>query len=140
MALNIDNLDNNKYWYEHDDEYETMPWRIYESKSKNEKNEDVSEEIAKTYEESDAIKITEALNSTPMGSANIQYIKNKTMNNFHDIKGVIETPNNVSTDQLTNEFIEFIESKGYTFGGGFASIDENGEPIKENRDGEKVDL
>lgn len=49
---------------------------------------------------------------------------------YFDISGVIETPDNVTFDQINNEFIEFIESKGYSFGGGFGEIDEDGNEIE----------
>jgi len=57
----------NKYYYEFDEEAEAaelaMRWRVYRSEGKNLKNEDVSIEIAKCYEEADAQEIVEALNN-----------------------------------------------------------------------------
>lgn len=33
------------------------------------------------------------------------------------IEGVISIPDNMTSDQLNDEFIEWLESKGYEFGG-----------------------
>lgn len=57
-----------KYWYEHDDEAAkeelAMCWRVYRVvETHSDGKEAQSEEIAKTYEESDAIEITTALNN-----------------------------------------------------------------------------
>ncbi len=44
------------------------------------------------------------------------------MNKLVEISGCIEIPTNVETDFVIDEFIKFVESKGWTFGGGFQTI------------------
>lgn len=41
-----------------------------------------------------------------------------------EIDGVISVPDSIEIthDQLTDEFIEWIESKGYSFGGGIGPV------------------
>ena len=39
-----------------------------------------------------------------------------------EIYGCIETPADVDTDRITEEFIRWIESKGWFFGGGFREL------------------
>lgn len=39
-----------------------------------------------------------------------------------EITGCVEIPPEMSMDEFTDEFIKFIESKGWYFGGGFAEI------------------
>ena len=51
------------------------------------------------------------------------------MSRYIEINGVIELPDNADHDQFQNEFIDFLESKGYYFGGGTQEIDEEGSPI-----------
>lgn len=58
------------------------------------------------------------------------------MNKLVEIKGCIEIPTCVETDFVIDEFIKFVESKGWTFGGGFQTIiddfyvNDKGEKIK----------
>lgn len=39
-----------------------------------------------------------------------------------EIGGCIEVPNEITIDEVTDAVIEFIESKGWYFGGGFHEI------------------
>ncbi len=39
-----------------------------------------------------------------------------------EINGCIEVPPDVSQDEFMNEFLHFIESKGWYFGGGISEI------------------
>lgn len=39
-----------------------------------------------------------------------------------EIDGCVEIPNEMTIDEFTCAFIEFIESKGWYFGGGFKEI------------------
>ena len=39
-----------------------------------------------------------------------------------EIYGCIETPADVDTDRISEEFIRWIESKGWFFGGGFREL------------------
>lgn len=52
------------------------------------------------------------------------------------IKGCITVPENVSADQFGDEFIAFIESKGYSFGGGIGpyqyELDENDDSAEQS--------
>lgn len=41
------------------------------------------------------------------------------------ITGVVCVPENVDADKFTDEFIEWVESKGYTFGGGIVLFSED---------------
>lgn len=44
------------------------------------------------------------------------------------INGVVTVPKGIDADKFSDEFIEWIESKGYTFGGGIGPyIPEEGE-------------
>ena len=49
----------------------------------------------------------------------------------HQVNGVIELPPEKSFDEFWTKFIEFIESNGGTFGGGYTRLDENGNAIAE---------
>jgi hypothetical protein len=49
------------------------------------------------------------------------------MSKFIEINGVVTIINNVTVDQFTNEFIDWLESKGYEFGGGTKEVEENAE-------------
>jgi len=51
------------------------------------------------------------------------------MSRYIEINGVVELPDNVDHDQFWNEFIDFLESKGYYYGGGSQEIDEEGNVI-----------
>lgn len=51
------------------------------------------------------------------------------MSRYIEINGVVELPDNVDHDQFLNEFIDFLESKGYSFGGGTKEIHEDGNPV-----------
>ena len=48
-----------------------------------------------------------------------------------EIGGCILVPRNVSKDEVIDQFIEWVESKGWYFGGGFRELqyDEKGELI-----------
>ncbi len=50
-----------------------------------------------------------------------------------EIGGCIEVPNEITIDEVTDAFIDFIESKGWHFGGGFHEITD------ENTDSKKLD-
>ena len=39
-----------------------------------------------------------------------------------EIRGCIEIPDEITVDEVTDAFIDFIESKGWYFGGGFQEI------------------
>ena len=39
-----------------------------------------------------------------------------------EISGCIEVTEEITVDEVTNAFIDFIESKGWYFGGGFQEI------------------
>ena len=46
-----------------------------------------------------------------------------------EIGGCIEVPDEITVDEVTDAFIDFIEAKGWYFGGGFQEItDEDDEP------------
>ncbi len=53
-----------------------------------------------------------------------------------EIGGCIEIPENIETNFVIDKFIEFVESNGWTFGGGFKTIvddwyvNDKGEKIK----------
>lgn len=47
---------------------------------------------------------------------------------------VITTPRDITTDQLTDEIIEFVEEKGYFMGGSVQELDINGEPKTKSDD------
>ena len=42
-----------------------------------------------------------------------------------EISGCIEVPDEITVDEVTDSFIDFIESKGWYFGGGFQEITDN---------------
>ena len=48
---------------------------------------------------------------------------------YFDIKYNVETPDTVSEDMFTDLLIGFIESQGWTCGGGTKEVDENGEDV-----------
>lgn len=39
-----------------------------------------------------------------------------------EINGCVEIPTDMTIDEFTDDFIKFIESKGWYFGGGFTEI------------------
>ena len=45
-----------------------------------------------------------------------------------DISGVITVPGSVDEEKFTDEFLQWLESKGYSFGGGIGIHDENDLP------------
>lgn len=49
---------------------------------------------------------------------------------YFNIEGIVETSDNISLDDIIDEFINFIESKGWTFGGGLVEVDRQGKRIK----------
>ncbi|MBC3899201.1 hypothetical protein GH811_06175 [Acetobacterium malicum] len=51
------------------------------------------------------------------------------------ISGIVEVNDNVDIYQFWDEFIDFIESKGYYYGGGLNEVDEDGELIKQPKRG-----
>ena len=59
------------------------------------------------------------------------------MSKLVEINGCIEIPENIETDFVIDEFIEFVENHGWTFGGGFQTIiddcyvNDKGEKIKQ---------
>lgn len=48
-----------------------------------------------------------------------------------EISGIVEVNDNVDIYRFLDEFIDFIESKGYYYGGGLNEVDEDGELIKQ---------
>lgn len=40
------------------------------------------------------------------------------------INGIVTAPEGIDADKFTDEFIEWLESKGYTFGGGIGPYKE----------------
>lgn len=51
----------------------------------------------------------------------IRYLPNENTN-FTKIEGVVETPPEVDSDVFSQMFINWIESLGYAFGGGFSPL------------------
>ena len=49
-----------------------------------------------------------------------------------EICGCIETPSDVDIDRLWDEFIEWIESKGWYFGGGFRELKDESEGAEDS--------
>ena len=47
-----------------------------------------------------------------------------------EIYGCIETPGDMDTDRISEEFIRWIESKGWFFGGGFRDLKNEAESIE----------
>ena len=47
-----------------------------------------------------------------------------------EIYGCIETPADMDTDRISEEFIRWIESKGWFFGGGFRDLKNEAESIE----------
>lgn len=47
-----------------------------------------------------------------------------------EICGCIETPADVDVDRISEEFIRWIESKGWFFGGGFRELKDESESAK----------
>lgn len=52
-----------------------------------------------------------------------------------EISGCIETPSDVDIDRLWDEFIEWIESKGWFFGGGFRELKDEAENTESSEKG-----
>jgi len=57
------------------------------------------------------------------------------MKKLIEINGCIEIPENVETEFVIDEFVTFVESRGWTFGGGFQTIIDG---WYVNNEGEKV--
>lgn len=51
------------------------------------------------------------------------------MSRYIEINGIVTFHDDVDHDRFWNELIDFLESKGYYFGGGTQEIDEEGEAI-----------
>ena len=47
-----------------------------------------------------------------------------------EIYGCIETPADVDMDRISEEFIQWIESKGWFFGGGFRELKDEPESME----------
>ncbi len=57
------------------------------------------------------------------------------MKKLIEINGCIEIPENVETEFVIDEFVTFVENRGWTFGGGFQTIIDD---WYVNNEGEKV--
>ena len=57
------------------------------------------------------------------------------MNKLVEVNGCIEIPADIEADFVIDKFIEFVESNGWTFGGGFQTIIDD---WYVNNEGEKV--
>lgn len=51
-----------------------------------------------------------------------------TTENQIEINGIVSVPEGIDYEKFTDEFLAWIESKGYTFGGGIGPVDENDLP------------
>ena len=49
-----------------------------------------------------------------------------------EIGGCIEVPDEITEDDVCDAFIEFVESKGWFFGGGFKEITDENTDLKKN--------
>lgn len=47
------------------------------------------------------------------------------MDKEFEIDGIITVPEGVTQDQLTDEFVEWAASKGYTFGGKIVAVEDD---------------
>lgn len=56
----------------------------------------------------------------------------KMSKKFFKINGIIETPNEIDVDVFCDKFIDFVESNGWIYGGGFCEVDENGDDVALN--------
>ena len=52
------------------------------------------------------------------------------MSNYIQICGMIETPNDINTDDFIDSFLEWLEEHNSCFGGSYFQADENGDEIK----------
>lgn len=55
--------------------------------------------------------------------------------NVFEINGSIETPSSVSEDELYDAFMEFLQEKEWSFGGGISLVEEN----EDEEDDDEVD-
>lgn len=50
---------------------------------------------------------------------------------YYILDGIIQTPIDINENRLFKEFTNFLEEKGYNFGGEMCEIDKTGNPILE---------